>query len=341
MANNIDIKFIAEKSGCSIATVSRVLNRSKPVSEHLQKKVMDTIKKYNYNPSVHARYLAGKKSRLLGFIMTNYINQYQLLLFRYLNEFACRLGYGCIIRYCDSDFEEKLEVLRELEIRGIDVCFSLFILSREEEKYVKEHFRIKVCHMQSPEMRLDIMEKNESAVYNAVYYLSKLGHRRIGGIFCIDEVEESFLIAREQGFLRAVKQFGLDPDPELIGRLHGECEKDAVIAAVERIFKPNKMPTALFCYSDEVAIEVMFWLMKQGYRIPENISVLSFDGIPFAERVTPSLSTISQPVEYQARCIINGMLYLKDGVRRPHKDTGNEYLLQIRDSVGEPYSPIS
>ena len=44
MANNIDIKFIAEKSGCSIATVSRVLNRSKPVSEHLQKKVMDTIK---------------------------------------------------------------------------------------------------------------------------------------------------------------------------------------------------------------------------------------------------------------------------------------------------------
>ena len=308
MANNIDIKFIAEKSGCSIATVSRVLNRSKPVSEHLQKKVMDTIKKYNYNPSVHARYLAGKKSRLLGFIMTNYINQYQLLLFRYLNEFACRLGYGCIIRYCDSDFEEKLEVLRELEIRGIDVCFSLFLLSRE---------------------------------YNAVYYLSKLGHRRIGGIFCIDEVEESFLIAREQGFLRAVKQFDLNPDPELIGRLHGECEKDAVIAAVERIFKPNKMPTALFCYSDEVAIEVMFWLMKQGYRIPENISVLSFDGIPFAERVTPSLSTISQPVEYQARCIINGMLYLKDGVRRPHKDTGNEYLLQIRDSVGEPYSPIS
>ena len=52
MANNIDIKFIAEKSGCSIATVSRVMNRSKPVSEKLQKKVIDTIKKYNYNPSV-------------------------------------------------------------------------------------------------------------------------------------------------------------------------------------------------------------------------------------------------------------------------------------------------
>ena len=124
---NIDIKFIAKKSGCSIATVSRVINRSKPVSEKLQKRVVDTIRKYNYNPSVHAQYLAGKESKLFGFIMTNYINQYQLLLFRYLNEFACKMGYGCIIRYCNSGFEEKLEALRELEIRGIEVCFSLFL----------------------------------------------------------------------------------------------------------------------------------------------------------------------------------------------------------------------
>lgn len=105
---HIDIKFIAKKSGCSIATVSRVINRSKPVSEELQKRVIDTIRKYNYNPSIYAQNLAGKKSKLLGFIMTNYINQYQLLLFRYLNEFACKMGYGCIIRYCNSEFEEKL-----------------------------------------------------------------------------------------------------------------------------------------------------------------------------------------------------------------------------------------
>lgn len=202
---HIDIKFIAKKSGCSIATVSRVINRSKPVSEELQKRVIDTIRKYNYNPSIYAQNLAGKKSKLLGFIMTNYINQYQLLLFRYLNEFACKMGYGCIIRYCNSEFEEKLEVLRELEIRGIEVCFSLFLLSPKEEAYIKEHFRIKVCHMQSPEMRLNIIEKNESSVYEAVCYLAQLGHKRIGGIFCIDEIEDSFLLARKRGFLKSCK----------------------------------------------------------------------------------------------------------------------------------------
>ena len=329
---NIDIKFIAKKSGCSIATVSRVINRSKPVSEKLQKRVVDTIRKYNYNPSVHAQYLAGKKSKLFGFIMTNYINQYQLLLFRYLNEFACKMGYGCIIRYCNSGFEEKLEALRELEIRGIEVCFSLFLLSREEEAYIKEHFRIKVCHMQSPEMRLNIMEKNESSVYETICYLAQLGHRRIGGIFCIDEMDDSFLIARKRGFLRAVKQMQLDQEESLIGQIHGDYEKSSLISVIEKIFVPQKLPTALFCFSDEVAIEVMSWIMKHGYRIPEDVSVVSFDGIPFAERITPSLSTISQPVEYQAKSIINGMLYLQDGVERPCDEKENEYLLQIRDA---------
>ena len=76
--------------------------------------------------------------------------------------------------------------------------------------------------------------------------------------------------------------------------------------------------------------------MKHGYRIPEDVSVVSFDGIPFSERITPSLSTISQPVEYQAKSIINGMLYLQDGVERPCDEKENEYLLQIRDSVGIP-----
>jgi DNA-binding LacI/PurR family transcriptional regulator len=128
----------------------------------------------------------------------------------------------------------------------------------------------------------------------------------------------------------------LDQEESLIGQIHGDYEKSSLISVIEKIFVPQKLPTALFCYSDEVAIEVMSWIMKHGYRIPEDVSVVSFDGIPFAERITPSLSTISQPVEYQAKSIINGMLYLQDGVERPCDEKENEYLLQIRDSVGIP-----
>lgn len=333
---NIDIKFIAEKSGCSTATVSRVINRSKPVSKKMEKRVMDMIKKYNYNPNAHARYLAEKKTRLLGFIMTNHINQYQLLLFRYLNESACAKGYGCIIRYCNSSFEEKLEVLKELEIRGIEVCFTLFLFTEEEEKYIKEHFRLKVCHMQTPEMQLNLIEKNQQSVYEAVVYLSKLGHRRIGGIFYRDEVTESFIAARENGFLRAMEQMNIPIDFNYIGHLRGEVDRKSVVSVIEKIFVPSNFPTAIFCYSDEVAIELMFWLMKHGYKIPEDVSVLSFDGIPFGERLTPTLTTICQPVQFQAEMIICGMLYLMDGKVREKNSCGNDYLLQIRESTGVP-----
>ncbi len=79
--------------------------------------------------------------------------------------------------------------------------------------------------MQSPEMRLNIIEKNESSVYETVCYLAQLGHKRIGGIFCIDEIDDSFLMARKRGFLKAISQINLDQDESLIGQLHGECEK--------------------------------------------------------------------------------------------------------------------
>ena len=61
----------------------------------------------------------------------------------------------------------------------------------------------------------------------------------------------------------------LDKEDALIVYLHGEGERSSLISAMEKIFVPHKLQTALFCYSDEAAIEVMSWIMKHGYRIPE------------------------------------------------------------------------
>ena len=128
----------------------------------------------------------------------------------------------------------------------------------------------------------------------------------------------------------------LSIDPAYIGHLKGEVDIESVVSVIEKIFVPNHFPTAIFCCSDEVAIELMCWLMHHGYKIPEDVSVLSFDGIPYTEKLNPSMTTICQPVEFQAERIINGMLYLLDGKERKSDDTGNDYVLQIRDSTGVP-----
>lgn len=139
-----------------------------------------------------------------------------------------------------------------------------------------------------------------------------------------------------KGFLRAMEQTSLSIDPAYIGHLKGEVDIESVVSVIEKIFVPNHFPTAIFCCSDEVAIELMCWLMHHGYKIPEDVSVLSFDGIPYTEKLNPSMTTICQPVEFQAERIINGMLYLLDGKERKSDDTGNDYVLQIRDSTGVP-----
>lgn len=121
------------------------------------------------------------------------------------------------------------------------------------------------------------------------------------------------LAFRQNGFLRAMEQTSLSIDPAYIGHLKGEVDIESVVSVIEKIFVPNHFPTAIFCCSDEVAIELMCWLMHHGYKIPEDVSVLSFDGIPYTEKLNPSMTTICQPVEFQAERIINGMLYLLDG----------------------------
>ena len=70
-------------------------------------------------------------------------------------------------------------------------------------------------------------------VYETICYLAQLGHRRIGGIFCIDEMDDSFLIARKRGFLRAVRQMQLDQEESLIGQIHGDYEKSSLISVIE------------------------------------------------------------------------------------------------------------
>lgn len=291
----VDIKFIARKCSVSTATVSRVLNHSKPVRPETEKKVLEAVKKYNYLPNSSARCLSGKKSNLLGFLLDNNINQYQLHLFREINTCSSKAGYDCIIRYCDSSFENKLAALKELEWRGIQVIFTMFLLDPEEENYIKEHTRLHICNMQTPEIGLDLAANNQRAVYHGVNYLIEKGHTKIGAIFYDDHIDGSFLTARETGFRKALE--------------HKE------IAVQEKYI----------CY---VKNEV-----KHGYVVPEYISVIGFDGIDMGEMLTPALTTIGQPIRYQAKQIVQNMIRLAGENYNFPKETDEGYRLIVREST--------
>ena len=90
----------------------------------------------------------------------------------------------------------------------------------------------------------------------------------------------------------AMEQTSLSIDPAYIGHLKGEVDIESVVSVIEKIFVPNHFPTAIFCCSDEVAIELMCWLMHHGYKIPEDVSVLSLDGKHYSEKLKTKITTI-------------------------------------------------
>lgn len=329
----VDIKYIAHKCSVSTATVSRVLNHSKPVRPETEKKVLEAVKKYNYMPNASARCLSGKKSNLLGFLLDNNINQYQLNLFREINTYSSKAGYDCIIRYCNSSFDDKLAALKELEWRGIQIVFTMFLMDSEEEQYVNEHTRLHVCNMQTPEVGLDLVVNNQKAVYHATNYLLEKGHTRIGGIFCDDHISGSFLMAREVGFRKALEHKGIDVQEKYICHVKNEIRREKISKLMEQLILPYDYPTAIFCYSDEVAIETMLWLMKHGYVVPEYVSIIGFDGIDVGEILTPALTTIQQPIQYQAMKIVQNMLRLAGESYNFQEEKDEGYKLIVREST--------
>lgn len=100
--DTVNIDFIAKKAGCSPATVSRVLNKSKRVSSELEQRVYDVIAKYDYHPNAMARGLATKRSRLIGIIFPEQMNQYHLYLLQCLNTRITEAGYNVSMGLCEG-----------------------------------------------------------------------------------------------------------------------------------------------------------------------------------------------------------------------------------------------
>lgn len=147
----------------------------------------------------------------------------------------------------------------------------------------------------------------------------------------------SFLMAREIGFRKALEHKGIGVQEKYICYVKNEVKREKISKLMEQLILPYDYPTAIFCCSDEIAIETMLWLMKHGYVVPEYVSVIGFDGIDVGEMLAPALTTVQQPIRYQAKQIIQNMLRLA-GENYSFQEEKNEgYRLIIRESTDVVY----
>lgn len=333
MVNRNDV---AKRAGTSPAVVSYVLNDGpRPVSAATRARVLAAIEELDYRPNRLARSLRAKQSMALGMIVPDASNPFFAGLARAIEDVAHDLGYAVFVGNATDNDERELRYVRSFVDRQVDGL--LLISSGDSRGSVRELNRARV-----PLVAVDrllhnvqastIVVDNEAGGYLATGHLLHHGHTQIACLAGPNDLTPSS--DRHRGWARALREAGLSPDQRLFVR--SQFDRAAGYEAALRLFAHAEPPTALFTASDTQAIGALRAASDAGLRVPDDLAVVSFDGIPESAFTTPGLTTVVQPVELIAR---RTMELILERIGHPEMETTAEVLpveLTRRGSCGCP-----
>lgn len=333
----LTIRDIAQMSGVSRGTVSKVINNYDGVSEQTKRKVLEVIDKTGYQPTFSARSLATKKSSLIGLIYAGKINvEFNHPFFNeVISSFQKTLGamgYDIIIFSNEMFDKDSVDYLARSRHYRLDGC--LIIAGEEVEEAVSELDKSDI-----PCLGIDLELTGENSSYVmtdnfkvsqlAVEYLYLNSIRDVGYIAGKDSSDISN--QRLEGFLQTMSQFGMTAQPQWIK--HGNFFESSGYEAMEIILQGESLPKAIIAASDMMALGAMRAIKDYGLRIPQDIQVLGCDDVEACRYMEPALTTIKQDKQKIGRLaaiklndLINGVTGLRPSLVDPE--------LVIRNSSG-------
>jgi LacI family transcriptional regulator, repressor for deo operon, udp, cdd, tsx, nupC, and nupG len=175
-----------------------------------------------------------------------------------------------------------------------------------------------------------VMIDNTAAAKTAVNHLLDFGHTRIAAVMGPSDTPST--LERLKGYKLALIEAGIDIDDSLIMR--GDYGLDSGSSAMEKLLKLKQRPTAVFCFSDDMAIGAMSVLREYGFNIPQDISVMGFDDIRYAKLMSPALTTIHQPLEDIGKACTQLLLQQLAGKLSEATYIELPYTLMVRQSTG-------
>ena len=293
----VTIKDIARESGYSVSTVSRVLNNRNDVSPDARKKIEEVVAKFNFVPNNNAKHLKQNNSKAIGVLVKGISNMLFASVVEEIQRMIEKTEYTLVVSYLDEDadeVEQAILICREREPLG------LLFLGGNPEYFHREFSGVDVpCVLvtnRANEMHFEnlssVATDDIAAARCAVDQLFVAGHRRIGilgGDFDKSYTSHQRFLGCEQSF----SEHGAVLDVE-------HCYEKARFSfgsacrAMKRLIGKFPDVTAVFAMSDVMAIGAIRALRDLGYRVPEDVSVIGFDGTSLAEYYNPKLATIKQ-----------------------------------------------
>jgi LacI family repressor for deo operon, udp, cdd, tsx, nupC, and nupG len=289
------INVVAEHAGVSIATVSRVLNSSKPVNADTRERVEAAVAALGYRANAFARSLTRGESRLLLVLVPDFANPFFSEIVKGVESVTRRQGYSIILSGAPDTLARDSQSLEALYNRLVDGVISLANY-HDLRPILKDAPGLP--WVSCSEFNLDsgvphVSIDHEQAAVDAVQYLINRGHRRIALL----GADENYLWARQRraGYVTALRRAGREIEPQLI-RLARGTDYSFGMEAAGALLAQESPPTGLFAVSDTLAIGAIKAFRRAGRRVPEDIAVVGFDNISLSQVFEPALTTIAQPM---------------------------------------------
>lgn len=298
--NSPSITAVATLAGVSTATVSRVLNNSKPVNEATRVKVEAAVAQLGYRANAFGRILRKAESRLLLVLVPDFSNPYYAEIVRGVESVARHRGYNILLADSPGTWTEDGASLDMLYNRMTDGVISLAHIHERPELIAKVRDLPWVsCSEFMPGSGVPYVSvDHRQAAVDAVQYLLNRGHRRIALI----TGDEDYLWARQrrEGYTAALARAGIPLQPELV-RVAPGIDYAHGAAAAGGLLSLQELPTAVFAVSDTLAIGAIKAFRRAGKLVPRDIAVIGFDNLPIADVFEPGLTTIAQPMHELGR----------------------------------------
>jgi LacI family transcriptional regulator len=293
---SITIKDIAKIAGVSHSTVSRALNDSNLINEETKKRILDIANQLNYSPNTSARNLVLSKSYNIGVFFSSIHYGTSPYFFhnviRTINE-KMNDKYNIIVNGIDI-YTQKHQSINPRNFDGIIVVSQ----RKQDDIFIKEVLEKKipivVLNREIKEFQINNIFSNEAeGVYKGINYLIERGHENIAVIEGREDFESTKV--RRSAYLKAFREKNIKINQEYI--LKGDYGIESGYKAGKKIISLSKKISALFAFNDDMAIGAMKAFSEEGLKIPEDISILGFDGSISSKYTNPSLTTIKRPIQ--------------------------------------------
>ncbi|MFI6246056.1 LacI family DNA-binding transcriptional regulator [Streptomyces sp. NPDC051016] len=290
---------VARSAGVSVATVSHVLNETRPVLPHTRQAVLDAIEELGYTPNTLARSLVTSRTRSIGLAVSAISNPYFTEILQGVEAAALEKGYSLLIAdpHDDPGHERKVvQLLHERRVDGMVVAPSAD--PRELLAYLGRHAvptvlldRVIDGHVDGAPRFDQVCAENTEPMARLVTHLAGLGHRRIALVAGLPGL--STTSERIAGYRQGLAAAGLPLDERLV--VPGNSESDGAGEATATLLSLSVPPTALVTANNAMTIGALRALRARGLSVPDDIALCCFDDFAWADLFSPRLTAIAQP----------------------------------------------